>query len=204
MKFYQTALATIFLIISTNASAALLSRLGGMAYYDNVADLTWLANANTSGNTFDWYGASAWAESLNINGITGWRLPGTVVPDETCDFISREFNCTGSELGNMFYNVLGGVAGSSISTTHNNNYDLFTNIQTEAYWSTNYDNYNPWYFFFRSGYQDDFNGYRSDSYYAWAVHTGDVSAVPVPAAAWLFISGLIGLAAIAKQKQARN
>jgi len=31
------------------------------------------------------------------------------------------------------------------------------------------------------------------TYYAWSVHSGDVGAVPVPAAVWLFGSGLIGL-----------
>ena len=34
---------------------------------------------------------------------------------------------------------------------------------------------------------------------AWAVHTGDVSAVPIPAAVWLFGSGLIGLVSFARR-----
>jgi hypothetical protein len=37
---------------------------------------------------------------------------------------------------------------------------------------------------------------------AWAVRDGDVSAVPVPAAVWLFGSGLLGLIGIAKRKKA--
>ena len=37
---------------------------------------------------------------------------------------------------------------------------------------------------------------------AWAVQSGDVSAVPVPAAVWLFGSGLIGLVGFARRKKA--
>jgi hypothetical protein len=35
------------------AQATLISRLSGQAYYDDVLDITWLANANlAAGNTF--------------------------------------------------------------------------------------------------------------------------------------------------------
>jgi hypothetical protein len=51
---------------------------------DDVTDLTWLADANyaqTSGYDTDgimsWDDANAWAVSLNISGVTGWRLPKT-------------------------------------------------------------------------------------------------------------------------------
>jgi len=52
------------------------------AYYDKTLDITWLADANyakTSGHDHDgrmnWHESTAWVASLNINGITGWRLP---------------------------------------------------------------------------------------------------------------------------------
>ena len=40
--------------------------------------------------------------------------------------------------------------------------------------------------------------------YAWAVHDGDVGAavVPLPAAAWLFGTGLLGLIDMARKKVA--
>jgi len=38
-------------------------------------------------------------------------------------------------------------------------------------------------------------------YYALAVRPGDVSAVPVPAAVWLFGSGLMGLLGLARRKR---
>jgi hypothetical protein len=106
-------------------------------------------------------------------------------------------------MGNLFYNVLGGSAGDSIWTSHNANYDLFRNIQSAGYWSAmEYEGDTSYalFFYFGSGFQN----YTIKTYprYAWAVHSGDVSAVPVPATAWLFGSGLIGLVGIARRKKA--
>lgn len=83
------------------ADAALIGRLaataGGMdyqAYYDDVADLTWLADANyaqTSGVDADgrmgWTSAKNWAAGLNIGGVTGWRLPDSLQPDANCSVL---------------------------------------------------------------------------------------------------------------------
>jgi len=180
------------------------------AYYDTVAGLTWLADANYAGTTMNWTTANSWAAGLDpySSGITGWRLPDTLQPDASCDSQSGGdsygYNCTGSEMGNLFYNVLGGVAGSSIATTHNANYDLFSNVQSSVYWSAT--GYAPntayaWRFRFDYGGQD-FNG-KTLSLYAWAVHSGDVGAsmVPVPAAVWLFGSGLLGLVGLGRQRR---
>lgn len=167
-----------------NVNAALLERLGGLAYYDEDADLTWLANANTAGIK-NWGNANAWATGLNVSGVSDWRLP-TV--DINCIGV-----CTTGELGNMFYNVL--VLDGA---TYNANYYLFTNIQSDFYWSsvdisTNY----AWGFYFNGGYQN--SNYKPGSYYAWAVHDGDIETVPIPSAVWLFGSGLIGLIGIARR-----
>jgi len=142
--------AVLFSLITMSANAALVERLGGLAYYDDVADLTWLADANaaqTSGYDTDglmnWATANAWAAGLDIDGIPGadgWRLPSTLQPDSSCERQDSRgsfgLNCTGSEMGNLFYNVLGGVPGKSITTTHNSNYDLFSNVQSFNYWSS--------------------------------------------------------------------
>ena len=40
--------ACIFTFISFSSDAALVVRLGGLAYYDTDADLTWLADANAA------------------------------------------------------------------------------------------------------------------------------------------------------------
>jgi len=214
MKTLLGIICTSIVILSTGANAALIERLGGLAYYDDVADLTWLADANyaqTSGYDADgqmtWADANAWAAGLTVDGVSGWRLPDTIQPDSSCSGqsggVSYGYNCTGSELGNLFYNVLGGVAGSSITTTHNANYDLFSNVQSVGYWSAT--EYAPtptdaWFFDMNDGYQLVNN--KTSNYYAWAVQSGDVSAVPVPAAVWLFGSGLLGLIGVARRKKA--
>ena len=202
MKFWKLATAATVIMASSSANAALIERLGGLAYYDDQADLTWLADANyarTSGHDADgrmtWADANAWAAGLSVGGVDGWRLADT-------DPALSGVNQSGSEMGNLFYNVLGGVAFSSITTTHNTNYDLFSNVQSNFYWSaTEYAPYtlHAWDFNMSIGAQGRSD--KADSYYAWAVQSGDVSAVPVPAAVWLFGSGLIGLVGLARRKR---
>ena len=218
MAFKTITLVTSTLLLSTSVNAALLERLNGQAFYDDEANLTWLADANyTQTNPSDihevygptdWAQANDWVADLNIAGVTGWRLPTTLQPDDSCSrqsamYGSYGYNCTGSELGNMFYNVLGGTAYSDIAVSHNANYDLFSNIVSGFYWSeTDFETdegTSAWTFRFDRGEQRTFNKSIVD-FYAWAVHDGDVSAVPVPAAVWLFGSGLIGLVGFARHK----
>lgn len=121
-----------------------------------------------------------------LGGYSDWRLPTTIPA-------LAGYNQTGSEMGELFYNELGGVSGSSIGATHNANYNLFTN-ESSVYWSGSEYASNPdgaWYFVTGDGYQDTFS--KGVQLYAWAVRPGDVSAVPVPAAFWLFGSCLMGL-----------
>jgi len=205
-------LLTSTLLISTTANSALVSRLGGLAYYDTEADLTWLADANyamTSGYDADglmtWDETNTWAAGLIVDGVDGWRLADTLQPDAGCSHTDANgqnfgFNCTGSEMGNLFYNVLGGVAVSSITTTHNANYDLFSNVVSSVYWSsTEYapNTNSAWHFNMISG--DQNYNFMTGANYAWAVHDGDVSEVPIPASIWLFISGLIGIARLLRK-----
>ena len=191
--------AVIFAVITMSSHAALVGRdLDGNlttaeAYYDTDANLTWLANANAAGTTMNWANANAWAAGLDIDGTAGadgWRLPAS----DTC----VEYNCTGSEMGNLFYNVLGNTAGSLSNT------GPFSNVQSGEYWSsTEYapNAGNAWRFFFDDGYQND--GFKILGNYGWAVQSGDVGAavVPVPAALWLFGSGLLALVGLGKQRR---
>lgn len=112
----------------------------------------------------------------------------------------------------MFYTTLGNKArydttglgpqpGWGLSNT-----GPFSNFQSDFYWTgTEYApaTDNVWVFNSADGAQ---NYYGKTNYgYAWAVHTGDVgvavpSSVPVPAATWLFGSGLLGLIGTARRK----
>jgi hypothetical protein len=166
----------------------------------------------------NWTDANAWAADLNVAGVTGWRLPDTIdVGNDGATYnnyyqgFDFGYNITTpSELSNMFYSVLGNTAyfDTSGAPTGCNpcltNHGPFSNIQSGFYWSaTEYapDTGYAWSFNMSNGEQN--YGYKAGSYdvYAWAVHSGDVSAVPVPAATWLFGSGLISLISAAKRKR---
>ena len=76
---------------------------------------------------------------------------------------------------------------------HNDNYNLFSNIVQSSYFSgTEYQGTGgARNFYFDTGNQGAGGIYNVS--YAWAVRDGQVSTVPVPAAAWLLGSGLLGL-----------
>ncbi len=90
---------TLTFLISSTANAALVTRLSGQALYDTILDVTWLrggSNSIAAGTRFDdgasntdgrmtWDSANNWAASLNVGGVTDWRLP-TVGPINGTDF----------------------------------------------------------------------------------------------------------------------
>ena len=87
------------------------------------------------------------------------------------------------------------------NAANNNAADSFFNVslgETASYWSNTESPYNlnqAWRFNFYSGGQL-IRSKTHPGYYAWAVAPGNVAAVPVPAAIWLFgssIAGLMGL-----------
>ena len=224
MKTTQTLLAAVILgtslFTATQANATLISALSGQVVNDTDRNITWLANANlAASNTFGvaginpdgymrWYTAQSWIGAMNTANYLGyhdWRLPTTLQPDASCGTQfggdSYGYNCTGSEMGHLFYTELGGVAGSSILTTHNTNLALFQNVQSYYYWSgTEYapDTTSAWLFNPGNGGQG--SGYKGNPLFALAVRPGQVAAVPVPAAAWLLGSGLLGLIGVARRR----
>lgn len=196
--FISVIFALSILSITIPANAALVSRLNGAAVYDTDLDITWTANANING-AMNWDAANTWAANLVLGGYSGWRLPSTTQLDPTCSgqylgIFSYGYNCTGGELGHLFYNELGGVAGHNITTTHNANYSFFSNFMNSNYWTGtefvaefNYARI----FDFYDGVQAAAG--KNTLSYALAVRSGDVGVVPVPTTIWLFGSGLMGL-----------
>lgn len=201
------------------------------AYYDTALDITWLANANYAGTAMNWSTANAWAAGLDPygSGITGWRLPtvnpidGTTADDATFAYDGTEdrgYNVSApgtlyagsvaSEMAHLFYNTLGDKGRYNTLGAANQpgwgltNTGPFSNVLASNYWSaTEYvlSTSDAWNFIFSSGTQYNFD--KANGFYAWAVHAGDVgaSAVPVPAVAWLFGSGLTGLVGLARRSR---
>ena len=220
MGIKSIALVTSTLILSTSANAALIERLGGLAYYDTDANLTWLADANYAEGKMTWANANTWAASLNISGVTGWRLPDTVdVGNDGGTYtnyfqgIDEGFNITThSEMSNMYYNVLGNSALYDINGVENTNCTFpdwclinknpFTNLLPDLYWSATLYGQSveeAWSFNMPGG-EQSYAPFGFGGAYAWAVHDGDIGAVPIPSAVWLFGSGLIGLIGLARRK----
>lgn len=208
------------LLLASGAQAALVSVAGGQAVYDNDLDVTWASNANLAAtNTFglttnvdlglypsdnsgvngrilpngamNWPGTLFWIDAMNASnylGVNDWRLPVTLYPDSTCDTQpSGSFNCTGSEMGHL-YNVEGATA--AMPGPFSNVVDLWGWSGSE-YSPLDPDNF-AWFFKFSNGSQSGAG--KANFLFGWAVRSGDISLVPVPAAVWLFGSalGLLG------------
>ena len=170
-----------------------------------------------------WVAAKAWAAQLNYGGFDDWRLPtaNLLNASDPCESYDGRcdmgFNNTISELGHMFYNNLAnlglydiagndrasgyGITNSSFTDGIDGITVSFLNLQNDDYWlGDDYalDAESAWAFSADIGFQDD-DDYE-ESQFSWAVRDGDVSAVPVPAAGWLFGSALVGLAGVKRRK----
>jgi hypothetical protein len=158
-------------------------------YYDTPS---YIGYHDVSGSDFSsdgsvsWFGAQAFTGYLNSISYAGpkqWALPSAGADPQ------YGYNQTGGQFGQLFYNELGGTAGNAIPDT-----PYFTNEQAYAYWlGTEYapDPVGAWAFGTNVALQS--YGYKYHQFYAWAVSPGNVAAVPVPGAIWVFGSGLLAL-----------
>jgi hypothetical protein len=205
--------STIIFLVATAANATLISRAGGAAYYDDLLDITWLADANyahTSAYQLGYDGlmtfqfdvtrktAVGFITELNTTshlGVSGWRMPLAVHPDPTCSDSSTHawgYGCTGSEMGSLFYTTLGNSSGSYPSNT-----GPFSNIQASLYWTSvpSAANSNYLYdFHWNNGAQGFNNGPGFGTGFVWAVVDGDIATIPEPSTALLLVLGLMGMA----------
>lgn len=229
LRLLGVVCAAAFSFASMSSNAALMSVLGGQAVYDSDRNISWVANANlAASNTFglaydtnlgdnpedpygpnyieqihtdgtmNWGAALHWIDAMNTAnylGFNNWSLPTSLNQDGSGP-CGPALNCTSSEMGHLYYTE--GVTAATPGL-------LFSNVQIPQYWSSTELANNPsWAWTFNFGNGNGFQGvdakYESSSY-AWAVHPGNVgvAVVPVPAAAWLFSSGLLGLIGVTRR-----
>lgn len=193
------ALTTALALSSGAAQAALEGRdLDGNsvidAYYDTDLNITWLRNANVNGAT-TWSAAVTWAANYSFGGYSDWRLPTS----DTCN----GYNCTGSEMGHLWYVEQGNGAGSAP------NFGSFQNVQGNfsgsGYWSGTVNPGNPTdalFFYENTGLQS--SGDHANRFYSMAVRDGDIasipSAVPEPETYALMLAGLAVMRLLGKKK----
>jgi hypothetical protein len=218
--------------LAGTAQAGLVDRGGGLIY-DATRNLTWLADMNyakTSGHTgpgvnadgtMTWDAASAWASTLVYGGFSDWRLPTLNPADTTCysnfnpgGALPLQYygvNCTGGELSGLFVTDLGNKANESVLIQTGDtpmqiaNLALFSNVQSNAYWSGTELAPNPasaaWLFNTSYGFQGP--DFKSMALYAVAVRPGDVAAsVPEPQTWAMMLLGL-GAVLLARRKRTR-
>jgi hypothetical protein len=187
-------------------------------------------NDGVNDGKITWAAANTWTDSLTLGGYTDWRLPTNTPINGTSYNTAFSNNATTdngtadadgwvdgsgnpvSEMGHLFYVTLGNLG---VCTPDDANPGLcvnppsfgltntgpFSNAQSFNYWSgSEFDAGIAWNLNFASGRQrNDLS--KNQSLLAWAVRSGDVSAVPVPAAVWLFGSGLLGLMGVMRRQR---
>jgi hypothetical protein len=175
---------------------------------NGTTGLTWLKNANladtvdfgvtgiAANGTMTWDVAQSWITAMNAAnyaGTNGWRLWSALNSDGSGP--CSGYNCTGSELGHLFYTEGGLTSGQAITsstvlTQH------FTYMQSSVYWSgTQFapDPSGAWDFVTVNGLQ--LRGGKDLQFYGWAVRPGQVAAAPLPATGLLMALGLLALGA---------
>jgi hypothetical protein len=180
-----------------------------------------------SNGAMSWATANEWIAAVNgaaYLGQTDWRLPlivdsgnpgcdwGNTGTDCGYDSLTKSGTTVFSEMAYMYYETLGNVGRYDTSGNFVNcpdepiycltNQGPFSNIQTKSYWSGT--SYGPngnfaWTFGFGGGAQGDRD--KSSAYHAWAVRSGDIAVVPLPASVWLLGSSLAALGALRHRRR---
>lgn len=136
-----------------------------------------------SDGDMNWPGALHWIDAMNAAnylGFNDWRLPTTLVPDSGCtrldgspSTLAHGWDCTGSEMGHLFYDEFGVERLNDLYTGDPDQLAKFSFIQSSAYWSgTEQDTDHAWTFGFHSGVQGSTGKEQVLSIFTLAVRDG--------------------------------
>lgn len=177
-------------------------------------------NAIFTDGRMGWAAAMNWAENLVYGGFSDWRLPTLNPSDATCSHVTdpssgvgllhHGYNCTGGELSHLMVVDLGNKENESVLEQTGDtaeqiaNLALFTNVQSDDYWSgveIATIPYSAWSFYSYGGAQSPDSKFAP--LYAVAVHPGDVAArLPEPQTLALALMAMGGAMAM-RRKQPR-
>lgn len=203
-RTFQLLIALLFVLgLSVHTHAALLPQGQGTSVhgeynliYDSDLDITWYDYTNIIPN-ISWGGQNNWALNLTVYAggtkYSDWRLPAA---DPGCGLA---YNCTGSEMGHLYYTELLNAAGGPLTDAGD-----FDNLSAGVYWSNTMDASFPgkvYNFNFSDGKQDrgSMGGFFADYANGIAVHPGNVIAVPEPGTMLLLAGGLVGLGLVKRR-----
>jgi hypothetical protein len=191
---------------------------------------TYIDNLPVNDGRMELSTAQLWAYDLVYGGYSDWRFASAkplssncCIPPATYDgSTDLGYNITRGEIGHLFaelgnlarYDTAGnpqsgyGFINTSFVDAGTGQTVSFLNVQSapySSYWEIGGGppchiegcqfEFETW-----SGAQDWVAEYRRLNF-VWLVRDGDVSAVPVPAAAWLFGSALVGLATTRRRRK---
>ena len=171
------------------------------AFYDAVLNITWLRDASALGPV-PWEAANAWARTLRVGGLSGWRLPSMVnrqgsLPQfsfrgSDCGYNVRTASRTAvySEMAHLWYVTLGNQACYDTAGARRRaawgleNTGDFLRLKPDFYWTGARQVQDPsyaWHFHAHLGCQHD--GACFEPMHAMAVRPGDAGAAPASAMA---------------------
>jgi hypothetical protein len=175
-------------LICTSAAQAALEDLGNGMISDTDLGIVWLADANFAhtgpyGHTtglMNWNEANnTWASNLTYNGISEWRLP------------------TIDEMRHLRNDELGGSSNQNLFSSHNQNFNLFSNLNNYWYWtSTEAPNDAAKAALFGLGGGQELLEPKSNGFYAMAVST-----IPEPETYAMLLAGLGLVGFIARRRK---